>query len=129
MGQPPGDIWENMEAKAFMVTLNFKFVNMYRMVTIYVMKAKSPNMLKKKKKKVPEIEKVLKPEPKLVVEKIPKEEVEEIENDPNKQAEVDDEIQQLRAQLAAMKEEKAQRAEEEGKSLKAEKIRLQAIAR
>ena len=74
MGQPPGDIWENMEAKAFMVTLNFKFVNMYRMVTIYVMKAKSPNMLKKKKKKVPEIE-----------------------NDPNKQAEVDEEIQQLRA--------------------------------
>ena len=75
MGPPPSDIWENVQAKAFMVTLNFKSVNMYRMVTIYVMKAKSPKALAKKKKKVPEIEKVLKPEPKLVVEEIPKEEV------------------------------------------------------
>ena len=42
---------------------------------------------------------------------------------------MDSEIEQLWAQLAAMKEEKAWRAEEEGIALKAEKIRLEAEAR
>ncbi len=79
-----------------MCTLDFRFVNLYRMATMYVMKKKSPNMLKKKPKKVPEGEKVLKPELKLQVEKPSAEEIEQIETDPEKEQATKDEIARLK---------------------------------
>lgn len=85
MGQAPSDIWETPEAKGFMCTLDFRFVNLYRMATMYVMKAKAPDMLKKKAKKIPDEEKVLKPEWKLEIEKPSAEEIQQIEDDPEKQ--------------------------------------------
>jgi len=42
MGAPPSDIWEGVNGKVQMRSLNFRTVNMYRMATMYMMKKSNP---------------------------------------------------------------------------------------
>ena len=76
---------------------NWKFVNIYRMAAMYSVKAKNPNMLKRKKKARPAAEEKV-PPAEVKIEKVTKEEAEEIENDPDG---AKAEIERLKAELEA----------------------------
>lgn len=73
MGQPPADIWEGVNGKVQMRSMNFRTVNMYRMATMYMMQKSNPKLLKPKKKRIPPQEAAIKEEPKPEPEKVPKE--------------------------------------------------------
>lgn len=121
----PPDIWEDYQTKGQMRTMVFRFVNMYRMATMYVMKKKNPKFLKPKKKKIPVIEEAIREDPPITIDKPDPAEIEALE-DPAEQERANAEILAMRAQLDEMREAKAQEAESNGNMLKAEKTRLRA---
>ena len=100
MGQAPADIWEQPDGKILMKQMMFRYVNMYRMATMYTMK-KNPEMLKPKPPKIPEAEKAIKE-----IEKPPPrpswDEVAAVEADPEAaEAEAEDIMAQLEAHKQA----------------------------
>lgn len=95
MGDPPSDIWEQPEAKCQMRNMNFRFINMYRMTTMYMMTKRNPYLLKPKPKKIPANERAIRERPKVKVPRVSKEEVERY-SDPDARKEAQAEIAELK---------------------------------
>ncbi len=117
MAQPPADVWETLDAKAQMRSMNFRFCNIYRMAAMYSVKAKNPNMLRKKKKKRPAEEEGIPPAD--VPVKVPKEEIEAVEQDPDA---AKAEIERLKAELEEKHQAKIAAAEEAGDAERAKAL-------